>query len=202
MAARRRLLAAIAAAALATNVRGAEPCRVRVHDVEGEPSVLLLPDGRRFPTTLFGAECVGELPSPGREPYLLLAGITCRECDAPLGVYVHSVSDGPMPDEATLPGYPYPGSVRDALSGDPLERARLFVGDCLDATDPPQAVWFFDYLDAEGHLHEHVVVLDVTGGKLRRRDDPSPRPALDHVTARAAAGRCREVPGEDRPAAP
>jgi hypothetical protein len=71
--------------------------------------ILVLPDGSKFRTTLYGLKLIGELKSARKLPYYVLSGVGCDECDARTSLYVHSPSDGPMKNEGEQRRFDYPG---------------------------------------------------------------------------------------------
>jgi hypothetical protein len=197
------LLLAGELAILVSACDAADPGSVR--EVENHPdqrSVLVLSDGSRFETTLFEVRVLGTLRTARKAPYLILEGRGCRECDANTSIYIHSISDGPMRNEAGQPRYKYPGREVSYEDGKTLlYESKAFVGDCL-ADHDNAVVWYERFPTQTGAFEMGVFVASVRQDSLRNERLGKPLPPIARSLERVAAGRCRELPGIDRHSEP
>jgi hypothetical protein len=156
------------------------------------PDVLHLRNGRRIVTRLYEVQALGQLPRPGRPPYLLVGAHECTSCDAEKRVYAIPSDSDSIP--SLPPGYSYPGVLSFPANEDgPSYRGRLFIGRCL-ADSTPLAAWFQSDRDSTGRWVPGVYQLSVVGDSLVGRF-LEPRPALRATVGRVRGGTCFEVPG-------
>jgi hypothetical protein len=146
--------------------------------------------------SLHGAKRVGELRATHKEPYQILSGRGCGECDANLAIYIHSPSDGPLGDEAHAQRFHYPGRLLSREDGGPLYQSRMLFGDCL-AAHPNAVVWFERERAAGGKWAESVLIAQVRGDELvtQRLTEKLPRKA--EVLRAMLAHTCSELAGVD-----
>ncbi|HXV89931.1 MAG TPA: hypothetical protein VD707_01095 [Gemmatimonadales bacterium] len=163
--------------------------------------VIVLPDSARFRTTLFDLRVIGQLPVAGRQPYYVMSGRSCVDCDANLALYVHSPSDGPMRIGAEQPRYPYPGREVFYDDGSPQFEARAFFGDCA-AAYPNAVVWYQRRRIEADQWRSSVLVVQAAGDGLRQVELDRILPEVTEAVAAVAAGRCREIRGIDRTSEP
>lgn len=159
-------------------------------------TLLHLPDGRSFETTLFEVDYLGHLPASTRTPYLVLAGYGCppSECDASIAIHVHSPDDGPMVIEPLQRPFAHPGTLFEFETDRPVQRTRFFLGDCLGGRGPV-ALWFIYDLTAADPPPPKVMLVEVEGDALRLRWLGEPLPDPDALVPEASPGRCREIEG-------
>ena len=163
--------------------------------------VVSLADGSQFQTTLYDLTVIGRLRTTQKQPYYLLAGRGCLDCDANLALYVHSPSDGPMGIEGEQTRMPYPGHEVFYEDSTPLYEARTFFGDCA-AAYPNAVLWFERQLDVDRRWRASVRVVQVRDDSLALATLETGGPALEEAVDAVARGRCREVPGRDRASEP
>ena len=163
--------------------------------------VIVLPDSSRFRTTLFDLRVIGRLPNAGRQPSYVMSGRSCVDCDANLGLYVHSPSDGPMRIGAEQPRYPYPGREMFYDDGTPQYEARAFFGDCA-AAYPNAVIWYQRRRIEADQWRSSVLVVQSGGDGIRRIELERVLPDVAEAVAAIRAGRCREIPGIDRASEP
>lgn len=163
--------------------------------------VIVLPDSSRFRTTLFDLRLIGQLPVAGRQPYYVMSGRSCVDCDANLALYVHSPSDGPMRLGGEQPRYPYPGREVFYDDGTPQFEARAFFGDCA-AAYPNAVIWYQRRRIEADQWRSSVVVLQAGGDGLRHVELDRTLPDVAEAAAAVRAGRCREIRGIDRASEP
>lgn len=161
---------------------------------------LVWPDGRQFPTPVFGLTVVGQLPAARKSPYLILAGRGCTDCAATASIYIHSPSDGPMRSDATQPQYPYPGNVADYRDRRPLAETRMFWGPCLPDR-APGVIWYHSDKHTDGTWRPSVYLVAVAADTLRG-EFLNPPPALDITLGLVRAGQCRELAGRNTTSEP
>ena len=163
--------------------------------------VIVLPDSSRFRTTVFDLRVIGQLPVAGRHPYYVMSGRSCVDCDANVGLYLHSPSDGPMRVGSEQPRYPYPGRERFYDDGTPQFEARTFFGDCA-AAYPNAVIWYQRRRIEADQWRPSVLVLQAGADGLRQVELDRVLPDVAEAVAAAGAGRCREIPGIDRSSEP
>lgn len=160
-------------------------------------SMLRFPGGAVYRPRVYGLQYLGTLRDAGGEPVLLLSGAECYECDAPKTLFLRAPGRPLPPPEADTVGvFAYPGRVFDYADEKTLvESATLFHGACLEGRGPVvlQYVTHFD----SASVTPSAYVTELAAGGLRDFE-AVPRPDSAAVLARVAAGRCREVPGEDQ----
>lgn len=158
-------------------------------------------DSQRFRTTVYGMRVLGRLPTPGKEPYYVLSGRSCVDCDLNVALYVHSPSDGPMRIGGEQPRFPYPGHEKFYDDGTPLYEARTFYGDCA-AAYPNAVVWYQRRRVEADRWQASVLIVQVSGDSLRQVLLEDVLPDVTEAMAAVRAGRCREIPGIDRSSEP
>jgi hypothetical protein len=169
-----------------------------VYDVRH--GVIVLADSSRFRTTLFDQRVLGQLPAAGKQPYYLLSGRSCVDCDVNLALYLHSPSDGPMRIGLEQPRYPYPGRETFYEDGTLQYEARAFFGDCA-AAYPNAVIWYQRRRDAD-RWRSSVRVLQVHGDSVRELLLEQALPDVAEAAAAVRAGHCREIRGIDRASEP
>lgn len=204
---RRTTAAVLVTAAAGCAGRGAVPDAARgpsaeagayagVPEVVGD-SMLRFPGGAVYRPRVYGLQYLGTLRDAGGEPVLLLSGAECHACDAPKTLFLRAPGRPLPPPEADTVGvFAYPGRVFDYGDEKTLvESATLFHGACLGGRGPVvlQYVTQFDSASVTASAY----VTELARGALRDAE-VAPRPDSAAVLARVAAGRCREVPGEDQ----
>lgn len=163
--------------------------------------VVPLVDGSRFQTTLYDLTVIGRLRTTAKQPYYLLAGRGCMDCDANIALYLHSPSDGPMGVEGEQARFPYPGHEMFYEDSTPLYEARTFFGDCA-AAYRNAVLWFQQAPDVDGRWRASVRIAQVRNDSLIQATLLSGGPSLEEAIDAVAQGRCREVPGLDRTSEP
>ena len=163
--------------------------------------VIVLPDSSRFRTTLFGMRVIGQLAVKGKEPYYVMSGRRCDDCESNLALFVHSPSDGPMRLEAEQPRYPYPGREVFYEDGALQYEARAFFGDCA-AAYPNAVIWYQRSRIEVDQWRSSVLVVQAGADGLRRVELEQMLPDVTEAVAAVRAGRCREIPGIDRKSEP
>lgn len=182
-----------------SNEKAAGPAGDKLpHIVNGH--VLEWPDGRQFVTTLFDVKVIGQLPAAAKQPFLILAGRGCTECDANESIYIHSPSDGPMQSEAGQPRYSYPGKLSNYLDGALLSESRMFWGRCLSGREA-EIIWFQRDKQRDGKWKLSVYVVEINGDKLES-SFLKPPPSIQTVLGRVRSSACRELPGRDMTSEP
>jgi hypothetical protein len=168
------------------------------HVVSGH--ILEWPDGRRFVTTLFGVQVVGQLSATTKLPFLILAGRGCTECDANESIYIHSPSDGPMQPEAGQPRFSYPGKLSSYLDGTLISESRMFWGRCLSGRGAGVA-WFQREKQENGTWKPSVYFAELIGDKVES-SFLKPPPPIQTILAQVKSSACRELPGRDMTSEP
>jgi hypothetical protein len=149
--------------------------------------------GKHFPTGLYDAALLGQLPAVGKEPYLVFSGRSCVECDENQSVYIHSPSDGSMKGRGLDARSTYPGNYYAYDTGKLVARVRMFIGRCIDSAQEA-AVWFVHEKVDNGSWRDKVFVSSVTNGQLDDAEATSPLPGIGVAEAAVARGLCREIP--------
>ena len=146
------------------------------------------------------AEMVYVLPASCRRPgWLLVGGIECTECDAPLMIWVFGLRPGTVRERGL--SFPYPGTHLEptATGTRPVSRHRLFVGACLGRR-PTVAVWLTESLlppTASDPATRTLSVLQGTDALYLETTSWSEQ-TTRALAADVAGGGCREVPGRDQ----
>lgn len=160
--------------------------------------ILVLPDGTKFKTTLYGLRVIGELKTTGKLPYYILSGVGCDGCDANTSLYIHSPSDGPMKNEGEHRRFYYPGRELDYQQNRKLVyRGRVFLGGCISGF-PDAVVWFEKFVSEANQWHSDVVVAEVNSDNLIVKTIDREIPLVGEAEMSVRRGQCHEVPGTTR----
>jgi len=161
---------------------------------ENRMGILVLPDGSRFQSTLYGLKVIGQLRTVHKLPYYVLAGVGCQECDANVSVYIHSPSDGPMKNEGTQPRFDYPGQTISYEDNSVVSETRMFLGNCI-ARHPDAVVWFERFIGDDKQWHEGVYLAEVKDDHLVIEEPKANGPRLREAEDSAKKSECHEIPG-------
>ncbi len=154
-------------------------------------SVITFASGDSLKVPLRDVEVLARLVDTDSIPSLLLAGVSCSECDLPIQVFrfkANSREVAPGTD-----GYPFPGEQTEA--GDvarPHLRSQLFVGRCGQQHDV--AVWIYSARDSTDRWQRGVLVLQASGDLARSAGTDADSASL-LMQRSVKAGACREIPG-------
>jgi hypothetical protein len=160
--------------------------------------ILVLPDGSKFKTTLYGLKVIGELRTIRKLPYYIVSGVGCDGCDANTSIYIHSPSDGPMKNEGEQQRFAYPGREADYQQNRrPVYEARVFFGDCL-TSHPNAVIWFERFVGDDWRWHSGVRVAEVTSDSLVVKQMNRDLPIVGEAVKSVSRGRCQELPGTNR----
>ena len=142
------------------------------------------------------ATLVASLPAPPEADWLLVSGVECSECDAPLMLWVFRA----VPGTVTARGlhFSYPGVLFEPAATDPLPtfRSRLLVGACLNSGESV-AVWLEETL-RPGHTANRTVRILEAAPQLEVRTVPWTEALVQRMEAQVGSGRCREVAPRDQ----
>jgi hypothetical protein len=158
---------------------------------------LILPNGSKFQTTLYGLKVLGELPATRKLPYYILSGVGCDGCDANTSIYIHSPSDGPMKDEGTQTRYLYPGRESSHTDNSLVYVGRMFFGDCV-AGHPDAVIWFERFVGSDRKWHSDVMMAEVKKDDLVVEEIKRGMPSIREAENSVATGTCQEIPGTNR----
>ncbi len=151
--------------------------------------------GKAFKTGVYQPRLLAELPNAGGEPFLVIAGLGCSECDINLSIYIHSPSQGPMQEGERAPRFSYPGQYRDYMSNALVESVRMFAGRCTP-DGSAGVVWFQTSKVAAGKWRNSTYVAKVEGAGLVETGTPPHTVSLSVAQAAIARGVCSEIPGK------
>jgi hypothetical protein len=160
--------------------------------------ILILPDGSKFKTTLYGVKVIGELKTARKLPYYILSGIGCNGCDARTSLYIHSPSDGPMKNEGEQRRFYYPGRELDYQQNRKLiYRGRVFLGGCISGY-PDAIAWFEKFVGEDKRWHSDVVVAKVNSDNLVVKRIDREMPSVSEAEMSVRRGQCHEISGTTR----
>lgn len=147
-------------------------------------------NGKQFTTNLFNLHYIGQLNTENKDPYLIISGTNCNECDENLSVFIHFPSDGPMQSEAEQTRYNYPGNERDYMNGQLNFSARMFYGNC----DPNNrsVVWLQKSLNDNAAFEYAIFKVEVVDDRLQES-----MKRIDLKTYKSFRPLCHELPGID-----
>jgi hypothetical protein len=160
------------------------------HASEQEHSKLVYGNGSEFPTNLYDARLLGELPVDGKEPYLVFSGRPCPQCDLDTNVYFRSPSDGSDTGALAIQSS-YPGNYYVSDSGRLVARVRMFIGRCINSSD--SAVWFTQKRE-DGPWYKLVSTIYVNGTQLGNMTYFKNLPKIAVAQRAVSNGQCYEVP--------
>jgi hypothetical protein len=159
---------------------------------------LVLPDGSKFRTTLYGLKLLGELKTVRKLPYYVLSGLGCNGCDANTSLYIHSPSDGPMKNEGEQRRFYYPGRELDYQQNRKVVyRGRVFLGNCISG-HPDAIVWFEKFLGEDKRWHSDIVVAEVQSDELVVKTSDRETPSVGEAETSLQRRQCHEIPGTTR----
>lgn len=158
---------------------------------------LVLPDGSKFKTTLYGLKVVGKLRTGGKLPYYILSGVGCDGCDANTSIYIHSPSDGSMKNEGEQQRFEYPGRELYYVDRTLVYESRTFFGNCL-AGHPDAVVWFEKFVGEDKNWHSDVQVAEVKSDNLVVNTINHNLPSVGEAEHAVRIGQCQEIPGTNR----
>lgn len=159
-------------------------------------SRLVLSDGATAEIPIRDAALVAALPAGRGADWLLLSGVECSECDAPMMLWVFRAVPGTVATRGQ--SFEYPGTQFEPGENDPQPtfRSRLFVGSCLD-DKARVAVWLEETLRPADAAKRIVRILRATP-ELQVRTAPWTDAIVRGVEARVASRGCREVEPADQ----
>jgi hypothetical protein len=152
--------------------------------------------GTKFQTGVYDAKLLAKLHSSEGKFFLVISGVSCQECDENTSIYIHSPNDGRVSQGYLGQRYSYPGTYIDNKTNKPVERVRLFVGQCL-STKQEVALWFFNSKQENGIWNRWVFFVHVEGGKVVAKEALKPYPSLTVAEIARTAGRCKEIPAKE-----
>jgi hypothetical protein len=187
-------------------VRSNDPWRVISVD-EKEPrlpelkptAVIRFADGVTLQPQLYGVSVIGELPSPGHAPFIVIGGSDCTECDADTdSVFIARVTEWRRDTKASEPRgswfSQYPHRNFQAETKTLWDWSRLFIGRCLGGGQTAIVSFGADRDPTTKTWRREVKWASVENDRLRVVDrDGPPAPSLDAVRQTVKEGRCREV---------
>lgn len=103
--------------------------------------LIIYPNGETFETNLFDLELIAVLKTTSNEPYFIMGGKQCDECDANISIYIHSPSKGQMLNEDAQPRYTHPGKLFNYEDGRLIGETRMFWGEVLPGRKG--AIWYW-----------------------------------------------------------
>lgn len=149
--------------------------------VEGKN--IVFKDGGKFETNLYDLKYIGQLSAKNKAPFLILSGRSCTDCDENISLYIHSPSDGPMPNELNLPRYNYPGREYDYMTQKLVFESRMFYNDS-------GAFWVQKGMNDKGQIDSSIFSVEVNADTLREITEPFVQKKLDTLIS-----HCTELPG-------
>jgi hypothetical protein len=168
---------------------------------QNQGGVLVLDDGSKFQTTLYHLKIIGRLTAVKKNPYFIMSGVGCDECDANTAIYVHSPSDGPMKNEGQQDRFMYPGRESDYENGELVYEGRMFFGDCVQGH--PNALVSFDrFLTQDKTWGRSVTMVEVKADALTVSQLNTNLPDTTVTLANVQSHRCTEIMGLDRSSEP
>lgn len=159
---------------------------------DAEFSSIKLGDGTKFQTGVFGAKLLAEIHSTDGKLFLVISGVGCQECDANIGIYIHSPADGPMPEGELGLRYSYPGMYIDYQTDRPVERVRMFVGQCL-SKERDIVLWLYNSKQESGKWKRWALIARLANGMVVTEEVSSPYPLIALAESAKVAGRCKEI---------
>lgn len=177
-----------------TSVSGAaEPS---VSNPPGGTGTITFPGQSSFETTLYELRYLGLLKSEKKQPFLVMAGRGCNECDANTSIYIHSPSDGPMEGEAAQRRYSYPGKSKYYATGKLVEKTRAYIGTCIPGGQEGVA-WYMQSIDKKGKWQSRFFIVKVTADAIEEKYLSNPEKKLNETLRLVRQGMCKELKGVD-----
>lgn len=154
--------------------------------------------GGRFDTGIYEAKVLGKFRSGSKnnEPYYLVSGRCCVDCDA--GTTVFAVSANDVSNDACRGRrFSYPGTTKHYETGQILSESRMFFGDCLP--EHANALVSFDRQLGQGdEWRESMTWAKVKSDRLIIGHLTENIPSIGTAEDAVRAGRCKEIPGFDQ----
>ena len=125
---------------------------------------IVLANGEIYDPKLYNLSLVGFIDAETKDPYLVMSGRQCMECDANISIYIQSPSDGSLKNEASQARYSYPGSLYDYQTDSLLSESRMFFGEVLP--ERFGVIWYQQQLDTSNNWVSSVYFAEVIGDTL------------------------------------
>jgi hypothetical protein len=158
-------------------------------------SALRFSSGTEVATRFRSIEYLGQIPDPaGGPPFLLIRGVECADCDAPMSVLLFSPRQPPpKPARDLLGWYAHPGTLTALEDSTMLRETAFYWGECI-ADREPGVVQFATEFEAGRKVREVVRIAEIRDGRLVAEERPAGAVDPAAVEREVGAGRCRAVP--------
>jgi hypothetical protein len=164
-----------------------------------EGSKAVFTNGKTFDSHLVHSKFWGQLKAKGKAPYLVFTGRECSDCDAEISVFIHSPSDGAMPEPP--PEYPHPGKLFYYENNELIREGRAFIGQCLPE-GKEGVIWFEKNIDGRKSTSRILIVQVNPSGSLKVTESPDNREWFENTATQTSIGLCREIPGINQTSSP
>lgn len=148
-------------------------------------------DNQQFNINLYDLKYVGQLSTGKDNPFLIVSGRTCRNCDENLAIYIYSPKTGLIQENNEPIRYSYPGKEYDYENNKLVFESRMFYGQCLDKNSS-SIVWFQKELDPNEAYKESAFALEIIGENIKESIKKDTDLSIEQIIK-----NCNELPGID-----
>lgn len=138
--------------------------------LRADGSFLIFNDNRRINTRLYDMNYLESLNDSTGNPYFVLSGRTCKECDENIAIFIVCPKDTARP-LSELPKYAYPGKEYYYENNQLTFEVKLFIGNCIDNSRKSAAlIWVQKERDCSNKLDSSMFIVDIFHNKIRERN--------------------------------
>jgi hypothetical protein len=165
-----------------------------------EDSFLIFKNGKKFNTQLHELKYIESLNDNSDNPYFVLAGRPCGDCDANISIYFVSPIDS-IKSIDKLQRYAYPGKINDWETSRTIFESKLFIGNCINnGNNSKKLVWIQKSIDNKNIADSLIFIVDVLNNKLRENVIKSGSSLYSQYKQEVI--NCKEIEGIDNTSEP
>ncbi len=122
---------------------------------------------KSFNTRLFDLKFVAVLGTV-KNPYFLVTGRSCNNCDENEAVRIFGLNDSKIPLDS-LNRYLYPGTLRDYRNDKILTISKMVYGKCIKGNTNDFVIWIQEDIDDYGKKEKSIFMIEITKNGLSER---------------------------------
>jgi len=131
-------------------------------------TMLIFKDKTRLNTRLYEMNYLETLSDSSNNPYFVLSGNTCKDCDENIGIFLLCPDDTLKP-LSKLFKYSYPGKEYDYENNKLIFESKLYIGNCISNNNNICLIWVQKESNENNKINSSVFIVDMYNNNIRER---------------------------------